>query len=75
MVPEVLVVDIDRMEKEHRQQLVDRTLRTKDMDNQRFLVKVRERLDRCDFIQAPGAWQQGTHVPVPICVQFISLPS
>ncbi len=46
---DVLVLDIDKVDKDpgHRSLVLDRAMRTRDMDNERFLRKVRERLDRC----------------------------
>ncbi len=46
---DVLVVDIEALARDpsHRTLLLDRAMRTHDMDNERFLRKVRERLDRC----------------------------
>ena len=43
------MVDIEALAKDpgHRTLLLDRAMRTHDMDNERFLRKVREGLDRC----------------------------
>ena len=45
------MVDIEALARDpsHRSLLLDRAMRTHDMDNERFLRKVRERLDRCLF--------------------------
>ena len=50
---DVLVVDIEALARDpsHRTLLLDRAMRTHDMDNERFLRKVRERLDRCAGMQ------------------------
>ena len=50
---DVLVLDIDKVDKDpgHRSLVLDRAMRTRDMDNERFLRKVRERLDRCAMQQ------------------------
>jgi hypothetical protein len=44
------MVDIEALAKDpsHRTLLLDRAMRTHDMDNERFLRKVRQGLDRCD---------------------------
>ena len=44
---DVLVLDVDKLDAGHRALVVDRAMRTRDMDNQRFLRKVQERLERC----------------------------
>ena len=51
---DVLVLDIDKVDKDpgHRSLVLDRAMRTRDMDNERFLRKVRERLDRCAAISS-----------------------
>ena len=43
------MLDIDKVDRDpgHRSLVLDRAMRTRDMDNERFLRKVRERLDRC----------------------------
>ena len=53
---DVLVVDIEALARDpsHRTLLLDRAMRTHDMDNERFLRKVRERLDRCCSVENPG---------------------
>ena len=47
------MVDIEALAKDpsHRTLLLDRAMRTHDMDNERFLRKVRERLDRCLIVK------------------------
>ena len=47
---DVLMVDIEALAKDpsHRTLLLDRAMRTHDMDNERFLRKVRAGLDRCE---------------------------
>ena len=44
---DILVVPLNKMTGEHRTQILDAALKTKDMDNEWFLTKVRERLERC----------------------------
>ena len=44
---EVQLVKLDSLQDHHRMLIVDRALRTKDMDNEHFLLKLRRRLDRC----------------------------
>jgi hypothetical protein len=41
------VVPLHKLSGDHRTQVVDRALKTKDMNNEHFLRTVRERLDRC----------------------------
>lgn len=44
--PEVLVLDVKEVEHpQHTAMVLDRAMRTRDMDNERFLRKVRARLD------------------------------
>jgi hypothetical protein len=46
--PEVLVLDVMQLEHlQHTAAVLDRAMRTRDMDNERFLRKVRARLDAC----------------------------
>jgi hypothetical protein len=48
--PEVLVLDVKELEhSQHTAAVLDRAMRTRDMDNERFLRKVRARLDACVF--------------------------
>ncbi len=43
---EVLVLDVKELEhSQHTGMVLDRAMRTRDMDNERFLRKVRQRLD------------------------------
>lgn len=42
----VEIVPLHKMNSLHRTQVVDRALRTKDMNNEHFLRTMRERLDR-----------------------------
>ena len=44
---DILVVPLNKMTGAHRTQILDAALKTKDMDNEWFLTKVRERLERC----------------------------
>jgi hypothetical protein len=44
---DVELVPLNRMSFQHRIQVLDMALKTKDMDNEHFLRKVRARLDRC----------------------------
>jgi hypothetical protein len=52
--PEVLVLDVKELEhSQHTAAVLDRAMRTRDMDNERFLRKVRARLDACVFMLGP----------------------
>ena len=42
--PEIGVVDLREVPR-HAEVVLDRALRTRDMDNERFLLKIRRRLD------------------------------
>ena len=44
--PDVRVVDLKEVPL-HAEAVLDRALRTRDMDNERFLLKIRRRLDAC----------------------------
>ncbi len=62
--PEVLVLDVKELEhSQHTAAVLDRAMRTRDMDNERFLRKVRARLDAC-------ASHISTRPPqsLPVCV-------
>jgi hypothetical protein len=43
---EIVAIDVKKLQHHHRTLIVDRALQTKDMDNLRFLQKIRDRLDR-----------------------------
>ncbi len=46
--PEVLVLDVKEVEqRQFSSAVLDAAMRTRDMDNERFLRKVRARLDAC----------------------------
>ena len=53
---DILVVPLNRMTGAHRTQILDAALKTKDMDNEWFLTKVRERLERCGPCLPHHAW-------------------
>ena len=48
----VEIVPLHKMNSQHRTEVVDRALKTKDMNNEHFLRTVRERLDRCGAVFA-----------------------
>ena len=44
---ELVLLSKGSMKNEHRVQILDAAMKTKDMDNEHFLATVRSRLDRC----------------------------
>ena len=44
---ELVFLSKGSMKDEHRMQILDAAMKTKDMDNEHFLATVRSRLDRC----------------------------
>jgi hypothetical protein len=62
--PEVLVLDVKELEhSQHTAAVLDRAMRTRDMDNERFLRKVRARLDACVFLLESHILVAGRHEP------------
>ena len=50
---ELVFLSKGSMKDEHRVQILDAAMKTKDMDNEHFLATVRSRLDRCAALQVP----------------------
>ena len=58
------MLDVKELEhSQHTAAVLDRAMRTRDMDNERFLRKVRARLDACASLIL-------AHIPMALCHEF-----
>lgn len=58
-IGDVEVADVRRLTGAQRRLLVDRALATKDQDTERFLLRLKERMDRCDCSTSTGLGFRG----------------
>ena len=60
---ELVFLSKGSMKDEHRMQILDAAMKTKDMDNEHFLATVRSRLDRCAVHSSvtPASWECMQH--------------
>ena len=66
---ELVFLSKGSMKDEHRVQILDAAMKTKDMDNEHFLATVRSRLDRCvAYPQSSVQWRSACCSKAACCM-------